>query len=210
MTLSRRYDDALLFAHQQHRKHTRKKTSIPYIAHPLAVSSLVLEFGGGEDEAIAALLHDTLEDVGRHLEPDIEYLFGPRVLDIVRECSDEIADGGEKQDSWVIRKQRYLAEIPGKSPGAQLVTACDKLHNLTTIVRGYHAIGDEIWTRFSGKKIGTRWYYENLGDRFIDLGLRPAPSLELKLREIDWSPRRYQAPDLGDPGGQRSGVKDPG
>ena len=189
MTLSRRYDDALLFAHQQHRAHTRKKTSIPYIAHPLAVSSLVLEYGGGEDEAIAALLHDTLEDVGRHLEPDIEYLFGARVLEMVRECSDEVIEADEKGDPWVVRKQRYLEEIPTKS-------ACDKLHNLTAIVRGHQAIGDEIWTRFSGKKTGTRWYYENLGDRLVALRLAPAAALELKLREIDWRPLRYDPPEI--------------
>jgi (p)ppGpp synthase/HD superfamily hydrolase len=196
MSLTRRYDDALLFAHQQHRPHLRKKTDIPYISHPLAVSSLVLEFGGNEDEAIAGLLHDVLEDVGVHLEPDIEYLFGPAVLDIVRECSDATPREGDEKEPWLIRKQRFLAQIPAKSRGALLVTACDKLHNLSCIVRDHQIYGDEIWQRFTGRRQGVRWYYENLADRFNNLDAPPARAVALKLAELDWRPRYYEAPEL--------------
>lgn len=194
MSLSTRYEDALVFAHQQHRAQTRKQSDIPYISHLLAVSALVLEHGGNETEAIAGLFHDMLEDVGEHIGPEIETRFGTEVLAIVRECSDAVARPGVDKEPWLLRKQRYLAQIPDKSPSAKLVTSCDKLHNLTTIVRAHHAIGDEIWQRFTGKQAGTRWYYENLGHLLLEAGVRPAQPLNRKLQEIGWQARRSEAP----------------
>jgi (p)ppGpp synthase/HD superfamily hydrolase len=123
MILSNRYDQALAFAHECHRAQSRKGTGIPYISHPLAVSSLVLEYGGSEAEAIAALLHDTLEDSGARLVEVIAERFGREVLEMVIQCSDAIPGQGQAKAPWVSRKASYLAGIPAKSPGARLVTA---------------------------------------------------------------------------------------
>ncbi|MFN2167197.1 MAG: HD domain-containing protein [Anaerolineae bacterium] len=195
MSLSKRYDDALVFAHEQHREQTRKQSDIPYISHLLAVSGLVLEHGGNETEAIAGLFHDMIEDVGEHVAPLIKTRFGTEVLEIVYECSDAVARPGVDKEPWLLRKQRYLEQLPGKSDSAKLVTSCDKLHNLTTIVRAHYAIGDEIWLKFNGKQAGTRWYYENLGHLLLEAGVRPALPLNRKLQEIGWQARRSAPPD---------------
>lgn len=200
MSLSTRYEEALVFAHQQHRAQTRKQSNIPYISHLLAVSGLVLEHGGNETEAIAGLFHDMLEDIGEHLAPTIKTRFGTEVLEIVYECSDAVAREGVAKEPWLLRKQRFLEQVPTKSDSAKLVTSCDKLHNLTTIVRAHHAIGDEIWKKFNGKQAGTRWYYENLGHLLLEADVRPAQPLNRKLQEIGWQARRSPAPeDLAGP-----------
>lgn len=164
MELSPRYDAALVMASQLHAAQKRKGTSIPYVSHLLAVSSLVLEHGGNEDQAIAALLHDAVEDQGGlpTLEKIREY-FGNAVAEIVDHCTDAYE---EPKPEWRQRKERYLAGIAEKPEDAALVSCADKLHNARAIVNDLRSIGDELWGRFTGGKDGTLWYYQSLADAF--------------------------------------------
>lgn len=162
--LSPKYESALIFATQLHSTQFRKGTDIPYISHLMSVSSLVLEAGGTEDEAIAALLHDAVEDQGG--KPVLERIrtqFGDNVADIVDQCSD--ADIVPKPP-WRERKEKYIADIAHKSPSAKLVSLADKVHNAQTILRDYKVIGEKLWDRFKGKKKGTLWYYRSLSESF--------------------------------------------
>ena len=145
---------ALLCAVEIHGEDPRKGTSIPYVSHLLGVCALVLEDGGGEDEAIAALLHDTLEDHPDKVKrSDLKRRFGPRVAKLVEICTDTPADyqGGEKP-SWHKRKGAYVERI-GKAPYPLCrVPLADKLHNARSIVKDYRRLGDEVWTRFKATK----------------------------------------------------------
>ena len=158
MILSRQFERALKFAARRHKTQTRKGTAIPYVAHLLAVAAIVLEHGGNETEAIAALLHDTLED-GKAKEEELRDRFGDPVTDIVLSCSDTVA---KKKPKWRPRKEAYLARIAGKSPSARLVSAADKLHNARAILRDYRALGEKLWTRFNASRDDIRWYYESM------------------------------------------------
>jgi GTP pyrophosphokinase len=160
-----RFEQALAFAARLHARQRRKGTDTPYVAHLLSVCALVLEHGGGEDEAIAALLHDAIEDQAEHnggaaaLRADIEARFGPRVLAIVEGCTD--ADVVPKPP-WRERKEAYLAHLPGADESVRLVAAADKLHNLRSIVSDYRELGEALWPRFRGGRDGTLWYYEQI------------------------------------------------
>ncbi len=157
---TRRFMDALTYATRLHACQRRKGTTIPYIAHLLGVASLALEYGANEDLAIAALLHDAVEDQGgvRTLQR-IERRFGGTVSVIVDGCSD--TDGVRKLP-WRWRKKAYLTRLIGESPAVRFVSACDKLHNVRAIIRDYRAHGDTLWKRFNGGKAGTLWYYGEL------------------------------------------------
>jgi (p)ppGpp synthase/HD superfamily hydrolase len=167
-----RYFIALEYAAWLHRKQVRKGTEIPYITHPMAVSTIAIQYGANEDEAIAALLHDAIEDHARDGQTQIEILdkFGPEVLAIVEGCSDSI---GTPKLPWRQRKEQYIESLPGKSTSILLVSACDKLHNAQCILRDYQVNGDDTWVRFAGKKEGTLWYYRALADQFCSLMLHP-------------------------------------
>jgi (p)ppGpp synthase/HD superfamily hydrolase len=146
-------------AFRLHGEQQRKGTTIPYHAHLTAVSALVLEHGGDQEQAVAALLHDVVEDCGIEHEAAIAKEFGPRVAAIVRACTD--ADTLPKPP-WQARKQAYIAhlvEVPGD---ALLVSACDKLHNARAIVADLHALGPAMMMRFTGGLDGTLWYYQTL------------------------------------------------
>lgn len=144
--LSSRFEQALTYAVQVHRGQLRKGSTIPYLAHLLAVAAIVLEEGAGEDEAIAALLHDAAEDRGgRERLKDIAVRFGTRVAGIVEECSDSLA---EPKEPWLERKRRYLANLEHASPAAVRISLADKLHNLRSLLRDFRAIGEEVWERF--------------------------------------------------------------
>lgn len=148
--LSQTFLRALLDAEHYHHDQKRKGTEIPYFSHPLGVCSLVLEMGGTETEAIAALLHDAPEDAGG--EPvllAIETNYGPEVGTIVGECSDAFPDQGEEKPPWLERKRKYLAHLRGVGASTMLVSAADKVHNLRAIYSDYGQIQDEIWKRFS-------------------------------------------------------------
>ena len=160
MELSTRFEDALVFAVRLHTHQTRKGSGIPYIAHLLSVSAIVLEYGGKEDEAIAALLHDAVEDQGgAATRQAILERFGPIVTEIVDGCSD--TDEMPKPP-WQARKEAYIAHLQTASPAVLLVSAADKLHNVRSILADYRIVGDEIWQRFRTGREGTLWYYHAL------------------------------------------------
>jgi (p)ppGpp synthase/HD superfamily hydrolase len=168
VSLGERFRDALGFAFDLHARQQRKGSGVPYVAHLLGVCSIVLDHGGTEDEAIAALLHDAVEDQGgaavRH---QIRDRFGDAVAAIVDGCSD--ADV-EPKPPWRPRKEAYLAHLPGAPPSVRLVSAADKLHNARTILADLRAVGEQLWDRFRGGKDGTLWYYRSLVDLFRQTG----------------------------------------
>jgi (p)ppGpp synthase/HD superfamily hydrolase len=147
---------AAAFAFALHGEQRCKGTTIPYIAHLMSVAALVLEHGGDEDQAIAGLLHDAIEDVGPEQEAVIADRFGPRVAGIVRACTD--ADIRPKPP-WRLRKEAYIAHLEHADPDALLVSACDKLHNARAIVTDLRTLGPAMFARFTGGKDGTLWYY---------------------------------------------------
>ena len=165
--LTPRFGQALLFAFQLHNGQLRKGSRTPYIAHPLGVTSLVLEDGGDEDEAIAALLHDAAEDQGglETLE-QIRRRFGDRVAMIVDGCTDTYET---PKPAWRQRKDDYLAHLPTASPSVWRVSLADKLHNARTILVDLHSQGGQVWERFNGGKDGSLWYYHSLVQIFQQL-----------------------------------------
>jgi (p)ppGpp synthase/HD superfamily hydrolase len=170
-SLSLRFDAALSLASEIHRQHLRKGTTVPYVSHLLSVAALVLEDGGDEDEAIAALLHDALEDhPDRISAADIEAKFGSRVRDLVLACTDTPSDfvGGERPE-WKTRKLAYLAHIrSGEVPWR--VSLADKLHNARCILRDHRLVRDAIWERFTASKDETLWYYRSLAEAYRAAG----------------------------------------
>jgi GTP pyrophosphokinase len=153
--LSERFEQALTFAVRRHSGHTRKGTDIPYVSHLLAVAGLVLEHGGGETEAIAALLHDAVEDRKATLD-EIRGRFGAEVAHIVAGCSD--TDEFPKP-AWKERKLAHIAHLATADPSTRLVSAADKLHNARAILADYRQVGDRLWERFNAGKEETLWYY---------------------------------------------------
>ena len=160
--LSHRFDDALRFACDLHRKQRRKGSDVPYISHLLAVAALTIEYGGSEDCAIAALLHDSVEDQGGSAIADvIAERFGAEVRRIVLECSDGT---GDADTPWRVRKTAYLNSIADKSEDAVLVMTCDKLHNATAILQDLITDGLSVFDRFTVRRDGTLWYYRELAE----------------------------------------------
>ena len=158
--LTRRFEEALLYATRLHSDQTRKGSSIPYFSHLIAVAALTLEYGGGEDEAIAALLHDAVEDQGGAVtRAEILRRFGPRVTAIVDGCSDT---DQHPKPPWRARKEAYVAHIRTAPHPVRLVSACDKLHNARSLVKDYRTHGESLWDRFNGGRDGTLWYYRTL------------------------------------------------
>ena len=134
LTITPRYGEALLWAEQIHRDQRRKGKAIPYISHLISVSALVWEDGGTEDQAIAALLHDAIEDAGQS-HTSIAERFGSAVADIVRDCTDTNGTpGGGEKEPWLLRKTRYIASLEHKPEASLLVTAADKAHNARDLV----------------------------------------------------------------------------
>jgi (p)ppGpp synthase/HD superfamily hydrolase len=171
MTLSSRFQDALVYATQVHADQVRKGTPIPYVSHILIVTGLVLENGGDEDEAIAALLHDAAEDQGGEARlADIRTRFGDRVADIVRGCSDTTT---RPKPSWEGRKRRYLEHLPSASASERLVSAADKLANARAILGDYREMGEAVWTRFNASRDQILWYYRELVNAFRKAGGPP-------------------------------------
>lgn len=170
--LTDRYRDALGFAFDLHRSQSRKASGVPYVAHVIGVSSLVMEYGGDEDEAISGLLHDAVEDQGgAPMLETVRKRFGDRVAEIVWGCSDSI---GEPKPPWRTRKERYLEHLRTASRSVKLVASCDKLYNARTIVGDLKRDGVSVWERFTGAKEGTLWYYRALADFFAKLDDMPS------------------------------------
>jgi GTP pyrophosphokinase len=161
---SPRFDQALVYAHQLHARQTRKGTAIPYIGHLLAVTSIVIENGGTEDEVIAALLHDAIEDAGGDsIRRVIRERFGENVLEIVEGLTD--TDQTPKPP-WRARKEAYIAHLSEASSSVLLVSLADKIHNTGSILRDLRNEGEDVWSRFTGGKDGSLWYYRALIEAF--------------------------------------------
>jgi (p)ppGpp synthase/HD superfamily hydrolase len=188
--LGSRFGRAFLLAAEKHAGQTRKASTIPYIAHLMGVASLVLEFGGDEDMAVAALLHDVVEDCGGvAMLKEVRRRFGARVAKIVDGCTDSFTD---PKPPWRERKETYLRHLGKADAATRLVSAADKLNNVRSILSDYREVGESIWERFNGGRDGTLWYYRSLLEEF----LRRKPSrlireLELAVRELEASAARH-------------------
>ena len=177
MVLSHKFEEALRYAAHIHAGQSRKGTEVPVLAHLLGVASLVIEHGGVEDQAIAALLHDAAEDAGGkgRLE-DIRSRFGDTVADIVEGCTDTLQ---RPKPQWRARKAAYIAKVPKLNKLARLVAIADKLHNGRAILRELRASGENVWSRFKGGRDGTLWYYRCLVQAFR------AGGVDAELEELD-------------------------
>jgi (p)ppGpp synthase/HD superfamily hydrolase len=160
VVLSSRYADAVAYAAAVHAEQPRKGTDVPYVAHLVGVSSLVLEAGGDEDLAIAALLHDAAEDHGGEARlEDIALRFGGRVADIVRQCSDSLPADGQAKGDWETRKAEHLARLRTAAPDVLVVWISDKVHNGRAIVTDVTCSGPAAWSRFHAPAPRIEWYY---------------------------------------------------
>ena len=161
-SLTERFDRALVFASRTHRNQRRKGTDVPYISHLLAVCALVVEYGGDEDQAVAALLHDAPEDQGgQEMLDRIRDEFGTRVASLVAACGEPLE---LKHASWLERKEAFFRKLVDAPPDSLLIVAADKAHNLACLLDNYRSLGDAVFDRFNGGKAGTLWYYGRLAD----------------------------------------------
>src|SRR5208283_1672172 len=162
--LGPRMQRAFRYAAKQHAGQTRKQSAVPFLSHLMAVAALVLEAGGDEDLAIAALLHDVVEDCGgAPMLKEIRRRFGERVAHVVDGCTDTDLT---PKPPWRQRKEDYLEHLRTANADVRLVSAADKLHNARSILADYREIGEPVWERFQGKREGTLWYYRALLDEF--------------------------------------------
>lgn len=182
--LTQRFVEALQYAITAHAAQVRKGTDVTYVSHLLGVASLVLEHGGSEDEAIAGLLHDTIEDCGEGHEAPIRLRFGSRVADIVLGLTDGTEEQKaifttpeDKRADWERRKKAYVEKLAHHDDGILLVSCCDKLHNARAIVTDVRSQGLAVFQRFKAGAVGTLWYYAELAKVFEQR--RAAPALEL-------------------------------
>jgi (p)ppGpp synthase/HD superfamily hydrolase len=164
--LTGRFQQAFALASEIHATQLRKGTAVPYLAHLMSVAALVLENGGDEDAAIAALLHDSVEDSfdGAVVAATIHGQFGDRVTDVVLACSDAVAVPGQPKAPWRERKASYIARLADERDSTVLlVSACDKLHNARTIIADLRAIGAAVWLRFGQKDPAIQlWNFKSL------------------------------------------------
>ncbi len=185
--LGARFDEALLLATRLHRRQLRKASGVPYVAHLLAVAALVIEEGGDEDVAIAALLHDAAEDQGGEATlVAIETAFGSSVARWVRQASDTFE---HPKPSWEQRKRHHLAAIPSADREARLIMLADKVHNARSILADHARVGSTMWLHFSAPRDRTMWYYQSLTEVF-DRTLAPVLYDELVtcvqlMKELD-------------------------
>lgn len=177
--LSDRFQTALNMTFELHQNQSRKGSQAPYFAHLMSVSALVLENGGSENQAIAALLHDAVEDQGGlPILESIKSEFGEEVAGIVDGCTDAYT---QPKPPWKERKIAYLEKLKTEPDTILLVSLSDKVHNARSILRDLQLYGDRIWIRFKGKKPGTLWYYQSLANIFDE---SPFPSLKQELRQL--------------------------
>jgi len=169
--LSRQFVAALSYAARLHAKQIRKRTARPYMGHLLGVASLVIEYGGDEEMAIAALLHDAVEDQGGLPRlREIRRKFGVRVAEIVDGCTDAYS---EPKPPWLERKRAYIERVKGEPEEVRLVSAADKLSNARETLYELRVEGEGVFERFAGKKEGTLWYYRALIAAFRAAGNNP-------------------------------------
>jgi GTP pyrophosphokinase len=166
--LSSRFDQALTYAARLHGRQSRKGTGRPSIGHLLSVTSIVIEYGGDEEMAIAALLHDAVEDQGGMPRlREIRRKFGKRVAHIVDGCTDSYT---EPKPPWLERKRAYVARVGVESEDVRLVSAADKLSNTREVLHDLRVDGESVFQRFKGGKEGTLWYYRALVRAFRKAG----------------------------------------
>jgi (p)ppGpp synthase/HD superfamily hydrolase len=179
--LSDRFDDALAYASRLHRNQVRKGSGVPYVSHLLAVAAIALENGADEDQAIAALLHDAVEDQGGLAQLEqIRQRFGEGVAAIVADCTD--SHEAEKPE-WRPRKEAYIASLSRKPARSLAVSLADKTHNASAINADLRSVGEAVWARFTGSKAGTLWYYRALVEAFRTHA--PGVAAERFAREVD-------------------------
>ncbi len=186
--LTWRFNVALQFASGLHHQQPRKGVSIPYVAHLMSVCGLVLEAGGDEDQAIAALLHDAVEDQGGLPTLDtIRHMFGNRVANTVECCSDSTSRNPAEKLPWRVRKDKYLEHLRSADGDALLVSAADKLHNARAILSDYRILGDRLWLRFNASKEDILWYYGSLVKTFRQTAAPKVLSSELErvVKELE-------------------------
>lgn len=183
---------AFQFAAQEHKCQLRKATKIPYISHLMSVSALVMENGGDEEQAIAGLLHDIIEDAEPpsrvpYIRKEILEQFGPRVLSLVEGCTDGEADEAGEKAPWRERKEAYLDHLQNEPVELLLISCCDKLHNARAILTDLTTHGDILFERFTGKKEGTLWYYRTLAAIFEERlpGVVAARELAMTVAAIE-------------------------
>jgi (p)ppGpp synthase/HD superfamily hydrolase len=188
--LTDRFTRAVDYARIAHATQIRKGSGIPYLYHPLAVASLVIEFGGDEDQAIAGLLHDVVEDCGQAHAVIIRQRFGDEVATIVEACTDGTVEGktshsdpDARWNDWMRRKLAYIAHLDAASDGTLLVSACDKLHNARAIVQDLEG-GHDVFARFTGKRDGTLAYYHALAKLFEDRKVAASAQLATVVRRM--------------------------
>ncbi len=160
------------FAATEHQHQLRKSTQIPYLSHLMSVAALALENGGDEEQAIAGLLHDVIEDAEpssriAYIRSEINELFGSRVLSIVESCSDGEPDDQGVKPPWKPRKEAYLTRLETKDIDTLLVSCCDKLHNAKSILLDLESVGVSVFDRFSASREETIWYYRALSEIFL-------------------------------------------
>ncbi len=189
MELTDRFSSAVTLAVHLHRGQERKLSGTPFAAHLLRVAGTVLEHGADEDTAIAAVLHDAVEDQGGPKEREtIRSQFGERVASIVDECSD--TDQTPKPP-WRGRKEKYLAHLASASPSARMISAADKLDNIRSLIVSYRQSGEAVWEHFRGGREGTLWYFRSVRDivqraepkSLVDELARALRELELAIGE---------------------------
>jgi GTP pyrophosphokinase len=175
--MTTRLADAFRYATEIHAGQTRKGTAIPYIAHVMGVASIAFSYGADEDEAIAALLHDTIEDApaaigAERVRDAIRRQFGERVLAIVEGCTDTDAS---PKPPWLERKKQYIAHVVAADASTVLVSASDKLHNVSAILADFRQHGDAVWRRFNADagKRGVIGYYRGLVTAYRRTGHQP-------------------------------------
>jgi (p)ppGpp synthase/HD superfamily hydrolase len=181
--VSARLREAVDLAFRLHAGQTRRGSRAPYVFHPLAVAGLVADAGADEDQVIAALLHDAVEDAGgADTRAEIARRFGEDVARLVDACSD--TDRTPKPP-WRERKEAFLGRLRGEPARVRLIVTCDKLHNVRALVRDLRAVGPELWSRFRGGRDGTLWYYDEVTAALADGWGHPLrDELERAVREL--------------------------
>ena len=181
--LGPRFEEALVYATRLHARQRRKGTGIPYVAHLLAVAAIALEYGADEDTAIAALLHDAVEDQGgAPTREAIRARFGERVAALVDHATDTDVT---PKPPWRARKEAYIAHLAEAPAEAQLVSAADKLHNARSLLADYRVLGEDLWGRFSAGRTEILWYYRGIVTALVATRRCPAPLVEELQRTVE-------------------------